>query len=184
MGVAVKSCTCEPEKLSPAELKEAKIIEDSCTRNGNRWTVPYPWKRYPNQLPDNKIQIEKRLYSTERRLAKNTSHAEAYDAQMKEMVEKKFARKLSNAELNSYKGPVHYISHHGVLKPESKSTSLQIVFNSSATYHGQCLNDYWYKGPDLLNNLFGVIMKFRENEVAVIADISKMYHQILIPEGD
>ncbi|XP_033643441.1 uncharacterized protein LOC117303376 [Asterias rubens] len=184
MGVAVKSCTCEPEKLSPAELKEAKIIEESCIRNGNRWTVPYPWKRDPKQLPDNKIQIEKRLYSTERRLAKNTSHAEAYDAQMKEMVEKKFARKLSEAELKSYKGPVHYISHHGVLRPESKSTPLRIVFNSSATYHGQCLNDYWYKGPDLLNNLFGVIMKFRENEVAVIADISKMYHQILIPERD
>ena len=99
MGVAVKTCTCEPEKLSPADLKEAKIIEESCTRSGNRWTVPYPWKRDPKQLPDNKIQIEKRLYSTERRLAKNATHAEAYDAQMKEMVEKKFARKLSEAEL-------------------------------------------------------------------------------------
>ena len=38
------------------------------------------------------------------------------------------------------------------------------------------------KGPDLLNNLFGVVLRFREREVAVVGDISKMYHRILIPE--
>lgn len=40
------------------------------------------------------------------------------------------------------------------------------------------------KGPDLLNNLFGVVLHFREREVAVVGDISKMYHRILIPERD
>ena len=37
------------------------------------------------------------------------------------------------------------------------------------------------KGPDLLNNLFGVVLRFREREVALVGDISKMYHRILIP---
>ncbi len=40
------------------------------------------------------------------------------------------------------------------------------------------------KGPDLLNNLFVVNLCFREREVALIGDISKMYHRILIPERD
>eukprot|EP00112_Aurelia_sp_Birch-Aquarium-sp1_P026220 Seg9160.2 transcript_id=Seg9160.2/GoldUCD/mRNA.D3Y31 product="hypothetical protein" protein_id=Seg9160.2/GoldUCD/D3Y31 len=40
------------------------------------------------------------------------------------------------------------------------------------------------KGPDLLNNLFGVNLRFREREVALIGDILKMYHRILIPERD
>ncbi|XP_065055903.1 uncharacterized protein LOC135684313 [Rhopilema esculentum] len=40
------------------------------------------------------------------------------------------------------------------------------------------------KGPDLLNNLFGVSLRFREREVALIGDKSKMYHRILIPEQD
>ena len=40
------------------------------------------------------------------------------------------------------------------------------------------------KGPDLLNDLFGAILRFRENEVAFIGDISKMYHMIRIPEAD
>ena len=35
-----------------------------------------------------------------------------------------------------------------------------------------------------MNNLFGVILRFREKEVAVMGDISKMYHRVLIPERD
>ena len=58
------------------------------------------------------------------------------------------------------------------------------MFNSSSSYHGHTLNDYWYKGPDLLNNLFGVLLRFRENAVAVCGDISKMYHRVLIPLED
>ena len=71
-----------------------------------------------------------------------------------------------------------------MLRPESKSTPVRIVFNSSAEFHGHKLNDYWMKGPDLLNDLFGVVPRFRENQVAFIGDKSKMYHRIRIPELD
>lgn len=39
---------------------------------------------------------------------------------MVEIEEMKFARKLSNEEINSYEGPVHYIFHHAVIRPEKK----------------------------------------------------------------
>ena len=146
--------------------------------------MPYPWVKDAKELPDNRSQAEKKLEATERRLAKNPKHAEAYNQQMDEMREMNFSRKLSNEELNSYKGPVHYISHHEIVGPEKKSTPIRIVFNSSASYKGHRLNDYWMKGPDLLNNLFGVLLRFRENEVAISADVSKMYHRVLIPEQD
>ena len=51
-------------------------------------------------------------------------------------------------------------------------------------YKGQCLSDYWLRGPDLLNSLFGVILSFIENAVSISGDRSKMYHRILIPERD
>ena len=73
---------------------------------------------------------------------------------------------------------MHYISHHEVLRPEKRSTPVRIVLNSSSVYR---LNDYWLKGPDLLNSIFGVVLRFRENQVAISGDISKMYHRILIP---
>ena len=183
MGVSIKPCSCNAEKLSQIERKEAEIIENSCQRVNNQWLIPYPWKRDPSNLPDNKEQAVKKLEATERRLAKNPDHAKAYDLQMIEMNQLKFSRKLTEEEVKKYRGPVHYISHHEVLRPE-KSTPVRIVFNSSAVYKGHKLNDYWIKGPDLLNSLFGVVLRFRENEVAFIGDISKMYHRIRIPEVD
>ena len=64
------------------------------------------------------------------------------------------------------------------------STPVRIVFNSSASFNGHALNDYWFKGPDLLNNLFGVVLRFRENAVAVCGDITKMYHMVAIQPVD
>ena len=95
-----------------------------------------------------------------------------------------FSRKLSKEELEKYMGPVHYIPHHAVIQPESKSTPVKVVFNSSSVYQGHALNDFWLKGPNLLNSLFGVILSFQEREVAVMGEISNMYHRVLIPEKD
>lgn len=82
------------------------------------------------------------LYSTERRLEKNTQHATVYNNQVGDMVLWGVARKLSKEELNTYKDPIHYISHHEVLKPDSKSPPVTIVFNSSANYMDDVLNEY------------------------------------------
>ena len=184
MGVNAQPCTCKADEMSKEERKELTLIEQSCKLKGNQWQISYPWKKDASLLPNNYEQVLKKLESTERRLLKNPKHAESYDMQIKEMETMGFARKLTQEELESYNGPVHYISHHAVVRPEKKSTPVRIVFNSSATYKGHTLNDYWYKGPDLLNSLFGVILRFRENPVAVCADISKMYHRVTIPIYD
>ena len=121
------------------------------------------------------------LISTEKRLAKNKKNkANVYQKQIEDMIEREVARKLSQTELKNYTGPIHYISHHEVLKPDSKSTPVRIVFNSSARCMGHMLNDYWAKGPHLLNDLLGVLIRFRENNIAIIGDIKKMYHTVKI----
>lgn len=94
------------------------------------------------------------------------------------MTEMHFARKLTKQELEAYKAPVHYIAHHKRVRP-AKTTPIHIVFNSSASFQR-----HWLKGHDLLNSLFGVTLRFRENEVAVTGDISITYYRVLIPEQD
>ena len=93
------------------------------------------------------------------------------------MIDRDVARKLTKDKLQKYKGPVHYISHHKVLK-QTPSTPVRIVFNSSANYMVHVLNEYWAKGPDLLNSLLGILIRFRENEIAFIGDIKKIYHAV------
>ena len=107
MGVSVKPCNCEAGKLSQIEREEAKIIEESCEKIGNQWLIPYPWKKDPRQLPNNKSQAKKKLEATERRLLKNPDHAAAYDLQMVEMNHLQFSRRLTEKEAREYPGPVH-----------------------------------------------------------------------------
>ena len=174
----------EMPKLSKIEQEKSKLIEQGCKLIGKRWEIAYPWKFDPHTLPDNREQAVKRLEVTERRLKENPDHAKAYQEQMKQMEELGFSQKLTDEELKDYKDPVYYIAHHEVVRPEKRSTPVRIVFNSSVQYKGRCLNDCWIKGPDLLNDMFGVILRFREHPVTVSGDISKMYHRIGIPERD
>ena len=132
MGVAAKPRDCNAAKVSQTEREEARIIEDSCVKVGDQWMIPYPWRKDPKLLPNNKEYARKRLESLERKLKLKPEQAQAYDKQMTEMNEMKFSRKLSVEEMINYKGPVHYIPHHAVIRPEKKSMRIRIAFNSSA----------------------------------------------------
>ena len=41
-----------------------------------------------------------------------------------------------------------------------------------------------YKGPDLTNSLVGVLTRFREDRIAVMADVESMFCQVRVPEED
>ena len=53
-----------------------------------------PMERDPKSLPDTKMQAVKKLQATERHLVKSPEVAKAYQQQVDEMNELKFARKL------------------------------------------------------------------------------------------
>ena len=89
------------------------------------------------------------------------------------MVKRNVCRKVDPQEIREYTGPIYYIAHHAVWKPESKSSLCRIVFNS-ADYSGHVLNDYLAKGPDMLNNLLGITLRFREERVGMVGDIKNV----------
>ena len=58
--------------------RELKQIENGLRLEEGTWIVPYPWKRDPRQLPDNKVMALAVLKSTEKRLLKNREYAKVY----------------------------------------------------------------------------------------------------------
>ena len=100
------------------------------------------------------------------------------------MIRLGFARKLTQEEMMEHDGPVFYLPHHAVIREQSQSIPVRIVFNSSVVFRGHCLNEYWAKGPDLFNSLIGILLRFREGHVALLGDISKMFHRIATSESD
>ena len=73
MGVAAKPCECDADKLSAVERKELKITEDSCQKIGRQWPILYPWKWDPKELPNNEVQVKKKMEATEGHLSKHRS---------------------------------------------------------------------------------------------------------------
>nr|XP_042911161.1 uncharacterized protein LOC122272114 [Parasteatoda tepidariorum] len=75
----------------------------------------------------------------------------------------------------------YFLPHHGVLRPDSKTIKLRVVFNaSSKTTSGLSLNDILYKDGTIQQDLFSILLRFRQHAYVFTTDISKMYRQILI----
>ncbi len=53
-----------------------------------------------------------------------------------------------------------------------------------AKAHGTSLNDLLDKGPCLLNDLTGILLRFRRFKIGIAGDISKMFLRILLNPKD
>ncbi|XP_025832766.1 uncharacterized protein LOC112905148 [Agrilus planipennis] len=78
----------------------------------------------------------------------------------------------------------YFIPHHAVIKKDSLTTKLRVVFDASAkTTTGSSLNDIQYVGPTIQNDLWSILVRFRTHAFILTADVAKMYRQILIEEN-
>ena len=114
------NCQCGNGPLGTSEFpikeqRELEIIEKGLTFCDKVWTAKYPWIKSSKQLPNSFHVAEKMLFTTERRPMKDPVHAKTYQSQIDDMIERGVAKKMSKEDLD-FDGPVHYISHHEVLK--------------------------------------------------------------------
>ena len=98
-----------------------------------------------------------------------------YVGAMKELLEKGFAEKVPSGQVGAMQR-MHYLLHHPVINPNKPK--LRIVFDCAAKGNGPSLNEQVWTGPDLTNKLIGVLLRFKEENIALVADISSMFHQI------
>ncbi|XP_029157225.1 uncharacterized protein LOC114929725 [Nylanderia fulva] len=78
-----------------------------------------------------------------------------------------------------------YLPHHPVIRESSSTTKVRVVFNaSSVTSNGFTLNDCLLVGPKLQNDLGGVLLNWRFYRYVYLADIEKMFRQILVHPDD
>ncbi|XP_068214422.1 uncharacterized protein [Palaemon carinicauda] len=172
--------------LTIREERELKLIEDGLTYDEENmcWISKYPWISDPSKLPNNFPMAYARLKATEKRLKRlGATQCTKYQEQIQDMLDRGVAEKLLKSELD-YKGPIFYLPHHAVYKTDSSSTPVRIVFDAAASYQGISLNDLLAKGPDVINNLLGILLRFREGKIGVVGDIKKMYNTVKLSEED
>ena len=65
-----------------------------------------------------------------------------------------------------------------------KPNSIRVVFDCSARYQGESLNDHLLQGPDLSSKLTGVLTRFRKERGAFMTDVEKMFFQVKVKKED
>nr|XP_058965776.1 uncharacterized protein LOC131792425 [Pocillopora verrucosa] len=158
-------------------------FNDTVRFEDGRYQVTWPWKKESPSLPTNYQLALGRLICLTNRLAKNPEHLTKYDAVIQDQLHKGIVEIVPDEEsVNTLK---HYIPHHEIVTPEKTTTKIRIVFDASAkTKKGsQSLNENQHRGPIILEDLCGLLMRFRIDRVALIADVEKAFHQVgLQPE--
>ena len=166
----------EDEKAKRIMMKTAYLDEDG------HWTMRLPWKEDPPPLENNRVLAENRLKCLKRKFQNSPSYKEEYVKKMNTYIDSGFAVKVDVADEAESNIPKNYLPHHGVLHPQKKK--LRVVFDCSAKYKGLSLNDVLLQGPDYLNSLVGVLLRFRQGKVAIASDVEAMFHQVRVEGCD
>ena len=124
-----KDCSDQGLIHSRQEQEELEILEQGVQLINGQIHVSYPFKRDPNCLPNNRAAAIKIAEKMEKRLLKS-GHHETYNEEVRKALERGANVKLTEEEMNEWKGPVNYISQHAVIT-ESPTTPFRVVTNSS-----------------------------------------------------
>ncbi|KAL9974311.1 hypothetical protein ACROYT_G011332 [Oculina patagonica] len=168
--------------LSVEDKRALAILESSTVKEEGHYKTPLLWKGEPG-LPNNRAMAVSRLHSTEKKLKKNPELAEKYQNFINGYVAKGHAQRLTQEEAKVTTSKTWYLPHHAVLNP-NKTGKVRVVFDATSKFDGVSLNDKLLTGPDLLNNLVGILIRFRTGKIGVMADIEQMYHQVKVCEED
>ena len=130
-----------------------------------RYSVKWPWKDKQPDLPSNFHMACRRLTSTINKLQSLPEMFSKYDTTINDQLQEGIIEPAERAP-----GTLeHYLPHHAVI-----TTKLRVVYDGSArSKGGNSLNDCLYRGPVILSDLIGMLLRFR-NPVGVAAAMAKI----------
>ena len=152
-------------------------FEQDIVHTGERYQVKLPFKPDHDTIPDNYQTSEKRLVSLRRKLGKS-GLTERYNEVFQEYEKEGIIERVPESEISAEVGKVHYLPHRPVVKEDRETTKIRAVFDASCGINGPSLNECQYSGPNLLSKVFDMLVRFRLNKVAILADIKKAFLNI------
>ncbi|XP_055633490.1 uncharacterized protein LOC129773857 [Toxorhynchites rutilus septentrionalis] len=166
---------------------EEQLCEDHfqayTTRDSSgRYVVKLPFRKDPSNIGDTRYSALRQYHALKRRLNNNPEHQQLYEAYVGELIA---ARHIEPMPAGPSHKPTIFLPHHAVLKEESSTTKLRVVFNGSLkSSNGFTLNDLLMTGPVVQESLYNILLNFRLHRIALIGDIEKMYLQVRVTEED
>ena len=170
-------------KMPSSEERACETHFINTQRNATgRYVVKLPFNENKSKLGDSFPIASRRFNYLENRFAKNSELKQEY---VKFLDEYEALNHMSVIENSNSSDSGFYLPHHAVIKADSLTTKIRVVFDGSAkTLSGISLNDSLMVGPTIQDDLFSLLSRFRTHKYALTADIEKMYRQILVHPDD
>ncbi|XP_011882885.1 PREDICTED: uncharacterized protein LOC105570364 [Vollenhovia emeryi] len=170
--------------LTPEEVACEKHFDATTNRDEEgRFVVSLPIKGDIKRLGDSEYNARRRLKSMERRFGNDSVLHLRYLEFMREYRTMGHMELVPEAQGNQE--VVNYLPHHGVTREESTTTKLRVVFDASCqTSSGEALNHLLMVGPKIQPELAETLIRFRQHNYVLTADITKMFRQIKIAKRD
>ncbi|XP_043481754.1 uncharacterized protein LOC122510878 [Leptopilina heterotoma] len=172
--------------LTEEELKCEEYFSSNFQRlESGRYMVRLPFKNGPpinigRSFGRAKLILERVLS----RLIEKPKQLEMYREFLNEYLQLGHMCLVKESEYND-SSQIVYLPHHAVIREDSLTTILRVVFNaSSLTSNNTTLNSHFLIGPPLLNDLISILIKWRMFRYVLAADAEKMFRQILIDPRD
>lgn len=169
-------------KYSAEDVIAYDLMRKNVRYDSGHYELPLLWKNAAVTLPESKAMAYNRLQGVKQKLLRDEELRKKYCEQMNKVLEKGYAERVPDNQCQT-SNRVWYIPHHPVVNP-NKPDKLRIVYDCAAKSHGVSLNEKLMKGPDLVNRLIGVLLRFRKEQIAIVADIESMFYQVRCSSTD
>ncbi|XP_053406602.1 uncharacterized protein LOC128559321 [Mercenaria mercenaria] len=171
----------ERNSMSLEDKKALNTMNSSLRYENGHYKLKLPWRDEKAVMPNNLTLAHARLEHLKRKLARDQELHKMYTASVTDYIQKGHAQEVTHIESDSNR--VWYLPHHPVTNP-NKPGKVRVVFDCAAKYKGISLNSQLLQGPDFMNSLVGVLIRFRQEPVAIAADIEAMFHQVRVEDLD
>ena len=162
------------ENVESAENSVVHRFEKEIYHDGERYVTKLPFKPRFEILPDNFDVCVNRLTLVTKRLKSQNMIGE-YDKIFNDYESQGIIERVPECEIAKELGTVHYLPHRPVVRIDKETTKIRAVFDASCSVNGSSLNESLYPGPNLLAKIFDILLRFRLNKIAIIADIKQAF---------
>lgn len=162
------------------KLWNSRVNGSIKSRADGKLEIALPFRADNPEIPCNMEQAVRSTSTLKRKLDTDSKLREDYVAFMNKLIDNGHLELVPEDEMVGEVGKVWFLVHHPVYHKVKRK--LRVVFDCSRKFRGVSLNDALLTGPDLLNRLSGVLMRFREEEIAFAGDVEQMFMQLKVPK--
>ena len=180
---------CCREKLRNATAPSVENAADSMARErfeksrntdkDGRPEVGLIWRGHSR--PRNNFEQALRVYlGTEKRMKAHGALWDEFHKNVTDWVDKGYATMHT---LES-KREGFYIPTFMVVREDKSTTKYRLIVNGKFCFNSKSINDYLYSGPNVMNRLGDVLLRFRYHKYVVTCDVANMFLRVGVPARD